>query len=44
MSVSDSGISKALILIPVNALHNWMKEFLYWVPNEKRNYEVCPIC
>ena len=42
MSAKDSGIAKVLILIPVNALHNWMKEFLHWVPNEDRQYEVSP--
>lgn len=40
MSVKETGISKALILIPVNALHNWMKEFLHWIPNEDRQYEI----
>lgn len=43
MNVKDSGIAKVLILIPVNALHNWMKEFLYWIPNADRQYEVSPI-
>ena len=36
----ESGVSRVLILSPVNTIHNWMNEFNLWIPYSKCDYNV----
>lgn len=36
----DLGLRTALIVLPVNVLHNWRQEFLKWMPSEVKPLRV----
>jgi hypothetical protein len=36
----DLGLRTALIVTPVNVLHNWRKEFMKWTPSEVKPIRV----
>lgn len=40
LNCQESGISRVLILSPVNTIHNWMNEFNLWIPYSKCDYNV----
>ena len=40
MRVVDLGLRTALIVTPVNVLHNWRKEFMKWTPSEVKPLRV----
>ncbi|KAH6832693.1 P-loop containing nucleoside triphosphate hydrolases superfamily protein [Perilla frutescens var. hirtella] len=40
MRCADTGLKTALILTPVNVLHNWRHEFLKWRPSELKPLQI----
>ncbi|CAI0385224.1 unnamed protein product [Linum tenue] len=40
MRIVDLGLKTALIVTPVNVLHNWRKEFMKWKPSEVKALRV----
>lgn len=40
MRSTDLGLRTALIVTPVNVLHNWRHEFLKWKPSEVKQLRV----
>ncbi|KAL5566846.1 hypothetical protein UlMin_030010 [Ulmus minor] len=40
MRIVDLGLRTALIVVPVNVLHNWRQEFLKWKPSEVKPLRV----
>ncbi|PON55514.1 P-loop containing nucleoside triphosphate hydrolase [Parasponia andersonii] len=40
MRIVDLGLRTALIVVPVNVLHNWRQEFLKWRPSEVKPLRV----
>ena len=40
LNCQESGVSRVLILSPVNTIHNWMNEFNLWIPYSKCDYNI----
>jgi transcriptional regulator ATRX len=40
MRTVDLGLKTALIVTPVNVLHNWRTEFIKWAPSELKQLKV----
>lgn len=40
MRTADLGLKTALVVTPVNVLHNWRQEFVKWKPVEEKPLRV----
>ena len=40
MRIADIGLRRAMIVTPVNVLHNWRQEFIKWKPIELKALRV----